>query len=636
MNRRRQGHPRGATLGSLVGMLALLTACSDGATTSGAGGSAGAGSSGSAGEGGGGIMNGGCPPGTKPDGDGACLEPGIPEGACGPGFSWVDGGCEPILPATPCPAGQLALPGETACHPLVDCGAAPWGDIPLEADTIYVDANFSGTSDGTETNPLTSIEAAVNMAGGGQLIAVAAGTYTEDIDVQKPVRIWGRCPDLVKVVGVPDEELSTIIVGTGAEGSELRNLSIEGPDVGLAFSGSQGVLFAHLWIHDTGPYGVYITRDLGETEYTIRHLLVEGMARTGISVFGADGVIEDTVVRDIASASDGDDGEGITVTENEEHPPDLAVRRSIIERSHDGGMLFSGRYMVFEDSVVRDIEPNQAEIARGRGIAIQYSPVHRLPAVAEVRRSYISDAHEYGVFVSSSEAEVEHVTVRQTHAPSTTRPIANGIAAIHAPDAPEGAKLTVRQSLFDRNEQTGVHVSGSEVTVEQVLIRDNLTLFGARFGRGMQVQKRAETGRPGNATIRWSAIHDCYESGILVTDSTASIEDTLITGILAGKSNGQAGDGIDAIFLGINPTEVNVARSLVKDSARVGLGIFGSSATLRDSTLDCNVIDINGESFTGESFDLSNLGGNHCGCGDEQQCKVLSASLGPPEVVADP
>jgi hypothetical protein len=59
-----------------------------------------------------------CPPGELLLEDGkTCQKAGVPPSACGAGFL-PDGkdGCEPILPADPCPKGQMAVPGDTECH----------------------------------------------------------------------------------------------------------------------------------------------------------------------------------------------------------------------------------------------------------------------------------------------------------------------------------------------------------------------------------------------------------------------------------------------------------------------------------------------------------------------------------------
>src|SRR5690606_32810341 len=109
-------------------------------------GSTGPGGGDSAGDGGGGAMPGDevgavlpCPPGERGQG-GACLARGVAETGCAAGFAHDgEGGCVAILPAEACSAGQLAVPGETSCHDVAPCGSGPWGSIPVEASTVYVD-----------------------------------------------------------------------------------------------------------------------------------------------------------------------------------------------------------------------------------------------------------------------------------------------------------------------------------------------------------------------------------------------------------------------------------------------------------------------------------------------------------------
>ena len=36
----------------------------------------------------------------------------------------------------------MALPGETECREIMTCGAGRWGDIPLDATTVYVDWSY--------------------------------------------------------------------------------------------------------------------------------------------------------------------------------------------------------------------------------------------------------------------------------------------------------------------------------------------------------------------------------------------------------------------------------------------------------------------------------------------------------------
>src|SRR5262245_45096822 len=95
--------------------------------------------------------------------DGGCIQPGVPVAGCAPGFAHTDdGGCEAVLPAEPCPPGYLAVPGDSSCRQVAGCGREPWGDIPLEPSTQFVDQSHSGTlSDGSIDSPWTRIQDAI-------------------------------------------------------------------------------------------------------------------------------------------------------------------------------------------------------------------------------------------------------------------------------------------------------------------------------------------------------------------------------------------------------------------------------------------------------------------------------------------
>ena len=133
-----------------------------------------------------------CAPGTLPDLDGVCSDAGVPQAACPDGFVAADGACRGVVPEELCADGLMAVPGESACRPIVGCGAGTWGDIPVEADTEYVDGSFGGASDGSSEAPWTSLQDAVDVATPGAIVAVAEGEYEPvRIETQKAVRLWG-------------------------------------------------------------------------------------------------------------------------------------------------------------------------------------------------------------------------------------------------------------------------------------------------------------------------------------------------------------------------------------------------------------------------------------------------------------
>ncbi|HZO14400.1 MAG TPA: hypothetical protein VFB62_14105, partial [Polyangiaceae bacterium] len=132
----------------------------------------------------------GCAPGEWLD-EGSCLRAGIPPDGCGAGFVYDDdGGCEPILPSRTCPEGLMAVPGENQCHEVAACTRERWGGIPIEPDTQYVDANYTGgSSDGSQAAPWTSIQLGTNAAPVNAIVAVATGIYVEDVVMSKRVRL---------------------------------------------------------------------------------------------------------------------------------------------------------------------------------------------------------------------------------------------------------------------------------------------------------------------------------------------------------------------------------------------------------------------------------------------------------------
>lgn len=127
-----------------------------------------------------------CPPGELPLDNGTCQKAGVPPSDCAAGFL-PDGkdGCEPILPPNPCAVGEMAIPGDTECHEVAPCGSDTWGDIPVEANTQFVDQAYSGgNSNGTQADPWITIQEAVDAAAPGAIVAVAAGSYEQDVWIQ--------------------------------------------------------------------------------------------------------------------------------------------------------------------------------------------------------------------------------------------------------------------------------------------------------------------------------------------------------------------------------------------------------------------------------------------------------------------
>src|SRR4030095_13888620 len=91
-------------------------------------------------------------------------------------------------------------------------------------------------ADGTATRPWPTVMHAIDAAPSGGIVAIAAGTYVEDLrTLSRPVRLWGRCPSMVTLAGAGTAS-QTVLVRTLADGTEIHDLSITSAPLGVAVS----------------------------------------------------------------------------------------------------------------------------------------------------------------------------------------------------------------------------------------------------------------------------------------------------------------------------------------------------------------------------------------------------------------
>ena len=193
----------------------------------------------------------------------------------------------------------MAVVGESECREVAPCAAGDWGDLPVQGDTQYVDGAYAGTdSVGTMDRPWRTIQAGIDAASAGAIVAVAAGSYPQDLRITgQPVRLWGRCPGLVEVVGGVVAP-AAIEIGPGASGAEVRGLALRGGALGLLVHGAENVLLATLWVHDTAMPGIYLNGDTAATSVVLQDPLVEAAQDVGILMLGAQATVDRLVVRD--------------------------------------------------------------------------------------------------------------------------------------------------------------------------------------------------------------------------------------------------------------------------------------------------------------------------------------------------
>ncbi len=648
------------------------------------------------------LDDGSClPAGTQPDGCPAgehavgeiCQPAGIPPELCAPGFE-PDGtdSCDPIVPTDPCPPGQLALLGETQCHEVAPCGSGPWGDIPVAGSTQFVDASYAlGTSDGSAAHPWTTIQEGIDAASPGTIVAVAAGSYVEDLLVGgKAVRLWGRCPALVEVVG--GATLAALYLGGGSEGTEVRDLAIVGAGIGVVVQTTSAVLLDRLWIHDTADTGLSVGGVVDEPGLTLSRSLLEANAMSALTTYGSQLVVDSSVLRNVQpNPADLGFGHGIYASNSLQSGErgQLTVQSTIIDGAHDSGVFLWGTDATFEGILVRDTKPTVATGIGGTGLyAAGDLPTGNRASVI-LRSSVLEHNHLIGVLVAAADADLEGVAIRDTLPDADPLSVGVGLASLGASEPDTGASVTLRACVVERNPGFGVRLLGADAVVEATVIRDTLPHPTTQsFGRGIDAMANSNSGDHSDLVLRFSVVERCHSTGVVLWGSQGTIEGsvvrnvspdlglakhgfgvsasalemersalvlrwsvvelaheagvaafgsdltvegTIVRDILPSLEETLFGDAVAATSRQAGPAIVSLSGSRLSSAARAGVGVFGSEATLGTTALECNAIHLDAETYDLSEPTLVDLGGNVCGCdGTTVVCKVLSSALEPP------
>jgi nitrous oxidase accessory protein NosD len=527
----------------------------------------------------------------------------------------------------------MAVPGETTCREVAPCGDGPWGAAPIDAATEFVDATFTGASDGTPAAPWTSIQAAVDAAAPDAVIAIAEGSYAENVHIQdKPVRLWGRCPALVEIVG-NSGALTAVLVTSNAHGTEVHDLAISGATSGFGVSGSTDVLASRLWIHDTAGRGIDVEDDLGSTTFTLEGSLVEGAREIGAFLAGVEATIVESTVRGTRADGAGKFGDGVSIGINEETATasTVAIRGSVFEANLDYGLFVEGASATIEATLVRDTQPRPDDQLYGRGIGIQSAP-GGVRGSATVRSSVVERSHDIGIFVMESDVTIDATVVRDTLPRPVDKGGGRGLDVQNRDDGVDGAVVVMERSLVERSLEHGVAVFGSTFTLASSIVRDTESNQSeGRFGRGVNVQSDPLTTMRSTASIVASVLARNHDCGAFVAASDLTVDGSLVIGTLP-RDSGTFGDGLAAVAEG-GPATARITGSSFVDNARAGVTAFGAAFPLGGSTFECNPIALNGEAYQGP-FTIEDLGGNICGCdGEQEPCKVSTSGLAPPEPV---
>ncbi|KYF53313.1 hypothetical protein BE08_35950 [Sorangium cellulosum] len=529
----------------------------------------------------------------------------------------------------------MAIPGDTDCHEIAPCGSDEYGSIPVEATTQFVNGAYAGTdSDGSRARPWRHVQQGIDHARSGAIVAVAAGRYAEDLLVQdRPVRLWGRCPALVEVVGSGTYSTLEISSHGSASGAEVHQLSITGPGGGILVIGSSDVIVDRVWVHDTGGRGIGVQSASTPTSIAVNASLVEATSGAGVFVGGSQATIESTVVRDTQPRRSDDSGVGVVLVQDPTTHERAAVtiRTSLLDRNHVGALV-SGSDARIESTVVRGLRPatdgpvsagvlvTEADVptngraslllrtsllerndmhgvvAFGSDATIETTVVRGTQPLTDgtfgrgvsirdrgsltLRASLLEQNHEAGVHVVGSDATIEATVVRATQ-PAREGGPGRGIDVDEHATTHEPATLRLRSSLLEQNHEVGVHVVGSDATIEATVVRATQPGGAGKRGSGVVVRDTPTAKERATLALRSSLLEQNHENGALIVGAQATIESTIVRGTQA-NGEGEAGRGV---MVGLNEAtnargSLTLRTSLLEQNHEVGVGVLGSDATI--------------------------------------------------------
>jgi hypothetical protein len=526
---------------------------------------------------------------------GSCIAPGVPPDGCSSGFTYDgNGGCTPILPATDCgegemavpgetechavgaagepptcPAGQLAIPGESACHDLADCGSGTWGAIPVDATTQYVDASYAGgASDGSAGKPWTSIGAAVNAAAPGAIVAVAAGSYHENVAIQyRPVKLWGRCPSRVEIVASRGGATAAVTVFEAA-GTELHQVALTGDGIGAELD-SDGVLVDAVWVHDTTEYAVEATGTP-----SVRRSLLERSSAEGLFVSaGAHVTIDASVIRDVAPNAAGNLGHGVEANGSSS----ITVTGSLLERNHDMQIGLFGSDGVVDGCVIRDARPRQVD--RGTGIGIDaFVESGHVPQLT-VRSTTLERNLTSAIAGLTAEILVDYTLIRDTLPTASDGSLGYAIYATADSTTKQASKVTARDVLVERARAVALPAQGCSLEVDRSVVRDTLPQQSdGKYGSAVVVQPDPTTGVGSSLAMRGSLLERNQWVCLAIRGAGATVDATVVRGTTPGPN--VVGHGIEVIVEGSTPGTLTLVGSVVTGNTELGLGVLGSDLSL--------------------------------------------------------
>ena len=531
-----------------------------------------------------------CEGGIKGPPDWTCKPIGPPT-KCLAGWEKVAGGwCEPIVPPKACTGLTMAKIGLRTCQPIMDCGTGEWGNIKTTAATIFVDNSYTAyDADGSQAKPYRYINPTVYKAPAGAHIAVAAGTYIEDVIINRPMTIEGVCPQKVTINGQSNDDYGTVDVLT--KGVTLRGVTVTGSREGVYVRGPDAsVVLERVAVVGCGDEGIFARQG----SVVVRDSLVSGNRDTGVILMGSEGTLESTAIRDTQPrASDNSRGQGISAGPYKTYGSSLEVIGCVLQGNRTAGIEVWGAPAKVSKTLIRNTVSRAKDDFQGTAILATMDLGLKKETELTLSDSVIANNTYSGIVIQSSKVTVQRSVVRDTRS-NTTMQTGRGISATLIPGKTFPSTLAVADSVVINNRDTGILFGSSGGKVERTIVANTKpTLKAITSGNehpGMRGYGIAVTPHPGITAgapvhITDSLVSGNHTTGVFFAGWQGSVTGTIVSDTKPDAYDNRGGIGVVAqavVKTGV-PSTVQVSGSLIERNRSEGIHLLSSAMTIERS-----------------------------------------------------
>jgi len=507
--------------------------------------------------------------------------------------------CHPP-PQLDCPVGEAQFLGETTCR-LIGTVCPP-GDWLDEAQIRELAADFAGAiryvrpgaaGSGTQASPFGQIATALAGASDGDIIALAQGTYTEAVRINRSVALLGACVSGTTIFGPDLYEYQPTIELTGSLAvALLGNVRVSGDRPGIGIDNYSGVArvrgvevleslkigvvaydggtaeLDELVVRHTGSWaatGGWGIGASGASQITIDGALLELNRVAGLIAYDPESVINarGVIVRDTQpQEATGNFGFGVEVFEGAQ----ISLTQALVEGNLAGGCLVrdATSQLTLTDAVIRDTAGQQSDGHYGDGLNTYEGGTALLSRVLfDANRKAAISADDSGSLVIATD-----VVARNTGPMVSGQNHGFGIGIQIA----LGAALQGTRVVVEHNTGVGVGLLGGTGQLRDLVVHGTQSAALGEGGMGLVV----DGGGLANIDGALFVANRSEAISLFDPETSATFSNLVVRDTLSREATGRMGAGLVAL----SGPRVTVIQAVFEHNRDVSLVAGGPGAHL--------------------------------------------------------